>query len=92
MSAFTDEVAARTGELRAFSVGGCSHSECCGEHADEGCFSWRPCESCGSSFGGNRYPAHYLDEDGEVMRVSVCGDCLLYHANGDEPDDWRARP
>lgn len=92
MSAFTDAVADRTGHLHAFSVGACSNRECCGEYDDEGEFRWwPPCFSCGSTFGGNRHPAHYL-VDGEIERERVCVDCLLYHANGDEPEDWRAHP
>ncbi len=61
------------------------------ECADEGGFSWSPCESCGSTFGGNRYPAHGVI-DGRRYHFHVCADCLSYHANGDEPDAWHRTP
>ena len=83
--------------LEAFSVGACPGCEACGlsedptederDLADEAHFSWSACESCGSSLGGNRHAAHYLDE-GEIQHLSVCVDCLHFHANGDLPDTW----
>ncbi len=102
MSAFVDAVIWRTGELHAFSVGACPGCETCGlsetptdderEAADEPAFSLRACESCGSTFGGDRHPAHYLDSDREIMHTRVCTDCLFFHANGDEPEDWSQHP
>lgn len=98
MSDFTDAVHEHTCDLEAFSVGACPGCRECGLSetpteaercaADEGSFSWSACESCGSSLGGNRYPAHYLDDNGEISHMHVCTDCLMYHANGDEPEDW----
>ena len=55
---------------------------------DEGVFSWSPCESCGSSLGGTRYSAHAFDKGGRLYHLEICCDCLLYHANGDEPENW----
>ena len=86
----------------AFSVGACPGCDDCGldkepsDHeydlANEAHFSWSRCESCGSTFGGDRHPAHYLDTDRAIIHVRVCSDCLFFHANGDEPDDWRQHP
>ena len=55
-------------------------------------FSWRQCESCGSTFGGDRHPAHYIDSDGEICHMDVCTDCYLFHANGDVPEEWWSSP
>ncbi|MCG3778264.1 MAG: hypothetical protein JW388_0977 [Nitrospira sp.] len=63
--------------------------------AAEGDFSWSSCDSCGSGLGGNRYPAHGVIAETmeeaqkpqlEITHFNVCVDCVMYHANGDEPD------
>lgn len=54
--------------------------------AGEPHFSWHPCECCGSGLGGDRHPAHGVDHDGEIVHLSICTDCLLYLANGEEPN------
>ncbi len=59
-----------------------------GEIEEEGSFSWSACECCGSPLGGDRHVAHGVDADGEIVHFSVCVDCMLYLANGDEPEDW----
>ncbi len=67
------------------------------DRANESCFSWSPCESCGSSLGGDRHPAHFLlegweklpKEERKIHHCLVCTDCVMYHANGDEPEDWQ---
>lgn len=76
-----------------FSVGcraGCE--ECNG--SDEGHFSWSSCDSCGSSLGGDRFPAHgfvRLKNGQEVLaHFNVCTDCRMFHAYGDEPEEWRS--
>jgi hypothetical protein len=68
---------------------GCSDCPVCdGEESDEGHFSWQSCEVCGSSLGGDRYAAHALDKDGNLVHLEVCVDCLAYIANGEEPETW----
>lgn len=53
-------------------------------------FSSSPCDICGSSLGGDREVWHWLDKDGEIMHGDgVCVDCVMYLANGDEPEEWR---
>lgn len=66
----------------------------CSEHdrelAEEASFSWRPCDSCGSSLGGNRYPAHgWMKREGHedlLLHLNVCTDCL-YFLNYGKLDD-----
>ena len=60
--------------------------------ANEPHFSRTSCDSCGSRLGGDRYPAHGVPSataDAPVVHMDVCVDCLMFHANGDEPEDWR---
>lgn len=67
---------------------------------DEGSFSWTQCDSCGTTLGGDRHAAHGwptepaldLDAINTLYHLSICTDCLLFHANGDEPETWAARP
>ena len=59
-----------------------------GEIAEDPHFSWRPCECCGSALGGDRYDAHGVDSEGEIVHFSICVDCLCYLANGDIPEQW----
>ena len=58
--------------------------------AFEGSFSWRACDSCGSTLGGDRYPAH-TEFDCKPVHLNICVDCLQYHANGTVPDEWANR-
>jgi hypothetical protein len=61
-----------------------------GEVCEEGSFSWSSCGICGSSLGGDRYPWHWIDENGEIVHESdACVDCVVFLANGDEPEDWK---
>lgn len=73
------------------------------ESGDEGGFSWSECDSCGTTLGGDRHTAHgwpadngrwkRLAEDPPALfHLSICTDCLLFHANGDEPESWEPRP
>lgn len=65
--------------------------------ASEPHFSWSTCECCGSRLGGDRHPAHGLipNADGSLkgaalVHFDICVDCLLYLANGDEPESWES--
>ncbi len=63
--------------------------------ADEGSFSWSGCDACGSNLGGNRYPAHAIKtssfgkprQNGDICHIDICERCLMFHANGEEPED-----
>lgn len=57
-----------------------------GEFVIEGSFSPSSCELCGSRLGGDRYPAHGVNDDGEIIHYDICSDCLFYLANGELPD------
>lgn len=101
MSAFTDAVARTLAGIDAVSVGAAPGCELCGlahiedanddveavEIAEIPSFSWMACDSCGAPRGGDRHPMHGLI-DGELWHGTCCTDCLIYHANGEEPDDW----
>jgi hypothetical protein len=60
----------------------------------EGYFSWRPCETCGSKFGGQRYDMVLTNAGPRQERVDVasCLDCLVFAANGELPDTWENSP
>ena len=47
-----------------------------GEVHEEGEFSWSACDSCGSTLGGDRYAAHFIDPDGNVCHENICIDCV----------------
>lgn len=57
--------------------------DCDGCHEDEGGFSWYRCECCGDPRGGDRYAAH----DHKGNHYEVCAPCLIYWANGEEPEE-----
>ena len=68
-----------------------------GEVDSEGSFSWRPCGICGTTLGGNRHVWHWIrggDESGKGGEIEheddMCTDCMLFSANGDEPESWHA--
>ena len=65
--------------------------------ANEGSFSWSACGSCNSGLGGDRYASHAIHKQafgpdaqrpGDVHHIEICVDCLMFHANGDEPENW----
>ncbi len=81
------------GSLQHVSTGFCSGcKECCEVHnvelgtdeeiCDEPHFSWRPCECCGSSLGGDRHSLHGFDPDLDNVHLDVCTDCLYYSEYG----------
>jgi hypothetical protein len=41
-------------------------------------FSWHSCEICGSHLGGDRYPAHTIDDDENIVHFEACVDCVYY--------------
>lgn len=58
-----------------------------GEVFAEGSFSWSGCDICGSSLGGDFQPWHAIDEDGGLVHgTRACVDCIMYLANGEEPE------
>lgn len=74
----------------------CEHADGDPEHQCEGDeFSKAQCDSCGTTLAGARYPAvaHVNDDrNADPIAMSVCFDCVFYHAYGEEPEDgWRAQ-
>lgn len=59
-------------------------------------FSWSPCDICGSSLGGDREIWHAIaGAPGEKLAGrsiehfdNACTDCVIFLANGDEPEGW----
>ena len=100
MSKFTESVDTYLEGIECVSAGACPGCEECElgnvdsmespewDQANEGSFSWSQCETCGSRLGGDRFPSHGFSEDGEIVHLDVCVDCLIYLANGDEPEEW----
>jgi hypothetical protein len=59
-----------------------------GDVCDEGGFSWSGCGICGSTLGGARYSWHARDADEALFHADdACADCLMFLANGEEPDN-----
>lgn len=52
-----------------------------GKLFDEGGFSWHDCELCKSPLGGNRFAAHGIDENDDILHYSICQDCVEYLSN-----------
>lgn len=98
MHAFTDAVARELKGVRCVSPGHSNQCDTCpqGYECDEGHFSRAACESCGSTLGGNRYAAHGFvwvrtprhGRMEELVHFDICVDCLMYHANGEVPENW----
>ena len=62
------------GDLRALEAGWE-----CGDIFEEPWFSWRRCNCCGSTLGGNRETMHAVDPDGNILHVGgVCVDCVYF--------------
>ena len=91
MNNYTERVERNLEGFEAVSMGGCPGCDTCEIPKDadnydgpEPYFSWSACEGCGSTLGGDRYPAHAL-ADGRLVHLDMCADCLFYIANGEEP-------
>ncbi len=53
----------------------------------ESSFSWRQCECCGSTLGGDRYECTgYHSTSGDVFEYEVCSDCVYYAEYGQLDD------
>ena len=64
---------------------------------NEGSFSWHKCDSCNSTLGGDRFPAHAIHREAfgpkakqpnNIHHIEICVDCLMFHANSDVPETW----
>lgn len=94
MSTYTDAVECGLAGMEHVSTGPiyepgtCPDCEGHDEDAgDEGHFSWHPCGICHSRFGGTRYVWHWVDNEGNIRHENdACTDCVVYLANGDEPE------
>ena len=98
---FLAEYAERTRGLSYVSPGHCrkcATCDTCDRHPrescecfDEGFFSKSPCDTCGDTLHGKRYPAHGFRGKtrprGRPVHLDVCDDCLQYVANGTVPGE-----
>jgi hypothetical protein len=61
---------------------------CCSAHYDESgnapdpFFSWRACECCQRSLGGNRETYQFATVTGETFDADICTDCVYFAAYG----------
>jgi len=58
-----------------------------GSITDEPHFSWQGCDLCGSELGGDVEPWHAIVNGELTHGDNACVDCILYIANGDEPQE-----
>jgi len=64
-----------------------------GSVCDEPHFTWSGCDICGSTFGLDAEAWHWVDKNGVIIHESnACVDCVVYLANGDEPEQWQQHP
>ena len=68
------------------------YQEAC-DYEGEG-FSRSSCDSCGTCEGGSRHAAHAWPTGADrtatpatYVHLDICSDCLLFHANGDLPEE-----
>lgn len=64
-----------------------------GTLSSEASFSWRECGICGSRLGGDREDWHYVAKNSKGIDTiyhhdDACVDCVIYLANGEEPESW----
>jgi len=48
-----------------------------GQIEDEPYFSWHSCLVCNPHLGGDRYTAHGVDSNDDIVHFTVCTDCLI---------------
>lgn len=69
----------------------CEYAEGDELHNCEPSFSRHGCDSCGSSLGGDRFPAYGLPtgdgwrDHSDPIAMQICVDCVQLHANGELP-------
>jgi hypothetical protein len=69
----------------------CEYADGNPDHQCEPFFSSTQCDSCGSVMAGDRFPATgwwHADGQFEEIEMSICIDCAMFHANGEEPEVW----
>jgi hypothetical protein len=108
MSQFTEAVRQELAGLTFVSPGACPGCATCeanvrrdgltdeewSDLAGGPSFSWSRCQSCGSTFGGDRHAGHATDPalGGLLLHLEMCSDCVVWHANGEEPETWSQHP
>ena len=54
-------------------------------------FSWQPCEMCQCSLGGNREYLFARDTNNDIVRFTICEDCVYYVEYGRLDDQTMTR-
>ena len=89
MSAYTDSVESTLKQCAAASVGTCDSCEQCSESEGHNEFSASSCGICGTYMAGERHVWHWLCDKNELQHENdACTDCVMFMANGDEPESW----
>ena len=57
-----------------------------GDIDQDSSFSSSSCDCCNSHLAGDRYAAHGINDTESIVHLEVCADCVLFIANGDEPE------
>ena len=75
----------------------CEYADGDENHSCEASFSWQQCDSCGSTFGGDRLkatmiPLDYKAGEDTMIDVDICTDCAMAWANGENPEQWQQHP
>ena len=74
----------------------CEYADGDEEHQCEAGFSSTQCDSCGSTYAGDRTTGFGMwTDDGQIITIemALCVDCVMWHANGEEPEEpWYQSP
>jgi hypothetical protein len=74
----------------------CEHADGDADHYCEANFSAAQCDSCGSTYAGDKSPGYGMwTDNGQLITIEMvlCVDCVMWHANGDEPEEpWYQSP
>ena len=54
----------------------------CVDGDGEGHFSWTRCDVCDRDLGGDRFAAHGVDINDDIVHLEVCQDCMYYITYG----------
>ena len=57
---------------------GCPKCKLSYDEARESYFSWRECEACNTTLGGDRHIMSAVLKDGMILEYEVCTRCMVY--------------
>lgn len=59
-----------------------------GKVFDSGYRRWGICYTCGTKKHIIKHAAHTIDPSEKFIHLDICGDCLNYFVNNEDPEDW----